>query len=159
MKAAIVNPYLDTLGGGERYTLSFAKVLLKLGYEVDIEWKMDLKTGEGGDVSTFPKKIQYPLSLELFKKRFGIDLKGARFVESVKRGDGYDVCFWVSDGSVPTLLARRNFLHFQIPFTNVGGNTLINKIKFFRINKVICNSEFTKSFIDREYKEIGRAHV
>jgi hypothetical protein len=39
MRAAIYNPYLDTLGGGERYTLAVATTLFKNGYQVDIEWK------------------------------------------------------------------------------------------------------------------------
>lgn len=53
MKAAIYNPYLDTLGGGERYTLSFAKALLDKGYDVDIEWKS-------------------PGIIKLLEKRFGL---------------------------------------------------------------------------------------
>ena len=39
MKAAIFDPYLDTLGGGERYCLAFAEVLVGKGWEVDVEWK------------------------------------------------------------------------------------------------------------------------
>lgn len=132
MKAAIVNPYLDTLGGGERYTMSFAKVLKDEGYLVDIQWK-----DEG-----IAEKVE---------DRFGIDLEGMRFVDDVKRGDGYDVLFWVSDGSIPALKARKNFLHFQVPFQKVNGKSLMNRMKLFRINKVICNSYFTKSFIDKEY--------
>ena len=57
----------------------------------------------------------------------------------------------MSDGSIPTLRARKNLLHFQVPFTNVSGTSLINKFKLMRINKVICNSEFTKKIIDKEY--------
>lgn len=132
MRAAIHNPYLDTLGGGERYTMAFAAVLLKGGYRVDIEWK---------DASIGVK----------LEQRFGMDLKGLNFVSDIKRGDGYDVCFWLSDGSIPTLRARKNFLHFQHPFTAVNGRTLINKMKLFRVNKIICNSRFTKKFIDEEY--------
>lgn len=132
MKAAIFNPYLDTLGGGERYTLSFVKVLLDLGWKVDLEWK-------GQEIRT---KLE---------KRFGISLKGVDFVEDIKRGDGYDLCFWVSDGSIPLLRARRNFLHFQIPFHNIGANNLLNKMKLIRVDKIICNSHFTKKIIDREY--------
>jgi len=132
MKAAVYNPYLDTLGGGERYTISFAKVLEEEGYEVDVYWR----------------------SQEIRKKledRFGLNLKGINFVGDIKRGDGYDICFWVSDGSIPLLRARKNFLHFQIPFKDVNGRSLINKMKLFRINRVICNSYFTKSFIDEEF--------
>ncbi len=132
MRAGIFNPYLDTLGGGERYTLSFAKVLLDAGYKVDVEWK---------DASV-KKKLE---------SRFGIDLKEINFVNNIKRGDGYDICFWVSDGSIPTLLARKNFLHFQVPFRGVGGKSLLNKMKLFRINKIICNSDFTKKTIDEEF--------
>ena len=132
MRAAIFNPYLDTMGGGERYTMAYVTVLKELRFRVDIEWKS--------------KNIRRKL-----EDRFGIDLTGVNFVKDIKRGDGYEVCFWVSDGSIPTLVARKNFLHFQVPFHNVGGRTLLNRMKLFRIGKVICNSYFTKTFIDKEY--------
>ncbi|QQG47035.1 MAG: glycosyltransferase family 4 protein [Candidatus Woesebacteria bacterium] len=132
MKAAIYNPYLDTLGGGERYTIAVATTLEKLGYKVEIQWP---------NPEIGPK----------IEKRFGIKLKNVNFVEDIKRGDSYDVCFWVSDGSIPALKSRKNFLHFQIPFTHVNGITLLNKMKLFRIKKIICNSYFTKRFIDYEY--------
>jgi glycosyltransferase involved in cell wall biosynthesis len=132
MKAAIFNPYWDTLGGGEKYTISFAKVLLSKGYEVDIEWH---ETG----------------LLTKLQNRFGVNTEGIRVLPDVKRGDGYDVCFWVSDGSLPLLKARNNLLHFQVPFKDVGGKSLLNKMKLFRINKIICNSVFTKKIIDDEF--------
>lgn len=132
MKAAIFNPYLDSLGGGERYTMSFAKVLMEKGYSVDVEWK-------DGYIK------------EKLESRFGLDLTGLNFIESINRGDGYDLCFWVSDGSIPTLKSRKNILHFQVPFHDVKGKTLINKMKLFRINKIVCNSEFTKKVIDKEF--------
>ena len=39
MRAAIFNPYLDTLGGGERYSMAVAQALLLKGYTVNLEWK------------------------------------------------------------------------------------------------------------------------
>src|SRR3990167_4550510 len=132
MRAAIHNPYLDTLGGGERYTLSFARVLLSLGYEVFLEWND-------------------PSIIKKLETRFGMDLTALRTVGDIRRGDDYDLCFWVSDGSIPALRSRKNILHFQIPFHHTGGNNLLNKMKFFRVDKIICNSIFTKKFIDREY--------
>ncbi len=131
-KASIFNPYLDTLGGGERYTMAVATTLAKNGYEVDIEWKN-------------------PSIKQDLENRFGINLKDINFISDIKRGDGYDLCFWVGDGSIPTLHARKNFLHFQIPFQNVKGKSLLNKMKLFRVHKVICNSEFTKKIVDKEY--------
>lgn len=133
MRAAIYNPYFDTLGGGERYTLTFAKVLAEEGYDVDVEWK---------DAS-----IKEKLS-----NRFGLKLPtNLKIVDSVNRGEGYDLIFWVSDGSVPTLRATRNYIHFQFPFHDVNGSSLLNKMKLFRVNKIICNSAFTKNAIDKEY--------
>ena len=132
MKAAIINQYLDTLGGGERYTMSFALALDELGYQVDLEWSED-------DI------------LQRLEDRFDLKLKNTKVVKDIKKGEDYDVCFWVSDGSIPLLRARKNFLHFQMPFTNVDGKTLLNRMKMFRINKIICNSYFTKNFIDEEY--------
>jgi glycosyltransferase involved in cell wall biosynthesis len=131
MRAAIVNPYLDTLGGGERYTLTFAKVLQDRGWKVDIQW-------DNTDI------------LSKISTRFGI---GSKFtiVPNVDRGDGYDLCFWVSDGSIPLLKSKKNVLHFQVPFTNVNGTSLLNKMKLFRIDSIVVNSNFTKNFIDKEY--------
>lgn len=132
MKAAIYNPYLDSLGGGERYTISFAQALSKLGYEIKCQW---------ADESIRTK----------IEDRFGFKIPYIHFVRDIKRGDGYDICFWISDGSIPVLKARKNLLHFQIPFNKVGGRSLMNKMKLFRINKVVCNSYFTKKFIDTEF--------
>ncbi|KKQ46095.1 MAG: hypothetical protein US62_C0005G0018 [Candidatus Woesebacteria bacterium GW2011_GWA1_37_8] len=132
MRAAIYNPYLDTLGGGERYTLSFAKVLLNNGFDVNIFWK---------DSSILDK----------FEKRFGITLNGLKTIDDIKKGEGYDLCFWVSDGSIPILHSRNNILHFQFPFQNVSGRSLLNKMKLYRINHIVVNSLFTKNFIDKEY--------
>lgn len=132
-KAAIYNPYLDTLGGGEKYTLTFAKVLAEVGYDVDVEWK--------------DKNIKEKIS-----KRFGLKFpENIKIVESVNRGENYDLIFWVTDGSIPTLRATKNYLHFQVPFHDVNGSSLLNKMKLFRIEKIICNSRFTKNVIDKEY--------
>ncbi len=132
MKAAIYNPYLDTLGGGERYTMAVAQVLLKSGHDVHIEWK--------------DKSIQKKL-----EERFGIKLQGVSFVDDIKRGSNYDLCFWVSDGSIPLLSARTNFIHFQIPFKFHERGNLITRMKLLRIKKIICNSYFTKKFIDKSF--------
>lgn len=132
MRAAIYNPYLDTLGGGERYTMAVAQTLSKRGYLVDVQW-------------------HNPKIKKRLEERFGIRLKDVNFVKDIKRGDSYDVCFWLSDGSIPLLKSRKNLLHFQVPFQKVGGRSLFNKMKLFRIDRIICNSYFTKKFIDKEF--------
>lgn len=131
MKAAIYTPYLDTLGGGERYMLSAARVLSDNGWGVDIAGSTEL--------------------LHKAENRFGLDFKKIKAVSDINRGDGYDLCLWLSDGSIPSLRSRKNILHFQRPFYKVDGKSLINRMKFFRIAHVVVNSQFTKHWIDKEY--------
>jgi len=138
-KAGIYDPYLDTLGGGERYCLTLAEFLLNSGWEVDLFWeKEDLK--------------------EKIGERFQISLKRVNFVyipkkllKKVEIHRKYDLLFWLSDGSVPFMFAKKNILHFQIPFKNVGGKSFLNKFKLKLIDEIICNSQFTKEVIDGEF--------
>ncbi|MCJ7804814.1 glycosyltransferase family 4 protein [Patescibacteria group bacterium] len=140
-KAGFYNPYLNTLGGGERYTLTFADCLSKNGYQVDVFWDDEL----------IKRKI---------KERLGIKIEHLNFVSNIFKKGGkmgkkelrsYDLVFFLSDGSIPFLASKQNILHFQVPFHGVHGRSLLNRIKMMRISDVICNSFFTKKFIDREY--------
>lgn len=146
LKAAVYDPYLDTIGGGEVYTASVAECLLNSGYEVDI---------------LFPKASV----LTDIKKYLGIDLtasavnkEGYRLLQT--RGNlrakyqlsrGYNLFFYLSDGSIPFLFSQNNILHFQVPFTGKSGSSFHNRIKLINIDQVVVNSAFTKQFIDREY--------
>lgn len=132
MKALFYDPYLDTLGGGERYVLTCALGLVKLGWKVRLFW-------------TDPK------ILEKLGAQFGFDLSSIETTPDVKRGRGYDLVFWLSDGSIPYLMGKKNIVHFQSPFQGVGGRSFGNRVKFLKIDKVVVNSKFTKKFIDREY--------
>ncbi len=126
--AAIYNRTWDSLGGGERYSAAVAKLLEDAGYVVHIWWPEDLDT-------------------QIFD-RFGIELKTSQFLPLPKGHFlGFDLLFWVSDGSIPISLARKTLIHFQIPFTQVP---LADKLKA-RFYPAICNSYFTKSVIDQVY--------
>lgn len=132
MRAAIYDPYLDTFGGGERYAMSVARVLKKQGWDVCVVW-------------------DNPQILEKLGSHLGIDLSGVQVMPTIGRGVGFDLIFWLSDGSIPLLFGKKNILHFQTPFRNVGGKSLFNRLKLLKINTIVCNSNFTKSFIDKEY--------
>lgn len=135
MKAIIFNPYWDTLGGGERYTASFVQLLLSNNWQVDIYWSKNIAS-------------------EIFH-RFGVDIKDAKYVNT-KSAAGYDLAFYVSDGSLPTSLAHKTLIHLQYPFKNIGGHSLPNLIKS-RFYSFVVNSQFTKSFIDEEF--LVNSHV
>lgn len=134
MRAAVYNPYLDTAGGGERYTTAFIKFLLDSGWEVDVWWPQDVSVSLG--------------------KRFGIDISGANFVPFPHYYQlstlNYELVFWVSDGSIPVSLAKKTIIHMQIPAHWQGCGTLTNRFKI-RFYTVVCNSLFTKAVVDRVY--------
>jgi len=140
MKQALVfDPYIDTLGGGERYTLTFALGLQKNGYHVTLAWPSEKE-------------------LRLAENRFGLDLKGIEVSDEAFKKcanktnifdrfsftSKYDLIFWVSDGSLPFLFSKNNLVHLQVPFKKLGGNLLINKIKTLFIRKFVYNSIFTQ---------------
>ncbi len=56
----------------------------------------------------------------------------------------YDLIFFLSDGSIPSTLARYNILNFQAPFSHVA----MTPWKRTRYQTVICYSEFTKKLLD-----------
>jgi len=139
MKAGFFNPYLDTLGGGERYTLTLAEYLIKKGWQVDVF----------GYDPRIKKDLMAKFSLKIEGVNFVPGVKG--LLKRLKITRQYDLFFWLSDGSIPFLFSKNNLLHFQVPFHNVRGRSRLNQIKLKRINHLVCNSNFTKKFIDGEY--------
>jgi len=134
-QAGVYNPYWSTLGGGEKYTATVIEALLRSGYAVSI-YCTDQKLAQ---------KIY---------DRFSIDIHDATISKSSpSKLDQLklDLLFWVSDGSIPLMLSKKNVLHFQVPFHDVKGNQLANQLKLKTVHKILCNSQFTKSIIDNEF--------
>lgn len=133
-KVLIINPYWDTLGGGERYTASFARLMLDRGSQVEI---------------LCPRNYSDDLNT-----RFGINISGARWTGksyNPLNSSQYSLIFWVSDGSLPVSFSPNTIIHFQFPFRDIGGNYPVNFIKS-RFYRFVVNSHFTKSFIDPEFR-------
>jgi len=142
-KLGIYNPYLDTMGGGERYSLIVGKCLAEKGFQVDVFW----------DDKKIKKKLEEKLGIDLDKIRFSeyIFPSSKNFFLKWRKTREYDAFFYVSDGSIPFLFAKKNILHFQVPFKNVDGRSWFNKVKLRNIDRIVCNSFFTKKFIDKEF--------
>ncbi len=139
MKAGIFDPYLDTLGGGERYCLTVAEALLKRGWQVDIFWPNDL----------LRNKLQNKFNLSIEKLNFvAYSPYGKNLWQRKSFEKNYDFLFYLSDGSIPFMFGKNNILHFQVPFQDVLKRNFLNSQKLRRINKVVCNSLFTKNVID-----------
>ncbi len=138
MRIGIFDPYLDTLGGGEKYMLTAASCLSK-EHDVFVFWDQNI--------------------LETASKKFNIDLSRVNVVKNILeynlpakllKSRGFDAIFFLSDGSLP-FVDTKLFVHFQFPVEWVNANSFVNRKKIQRVEKVICNSRFTKEFIDKEF--------
>ena len=143
MKVAILDPYLDTLGGGERYLLSIAEYYSK-NHAVDIFWPdQSLRT-----------KI---------KQRFQMSISQVQFreyplnaIDRYSLFSQYDLFFYATDGSLFYSPAKKSILLIQSPAHIPNGGKLFTKIKMSSWNKVLCYSRFVKEIID---KKIGRKAI
>jgi len=148
VKIGIFDPYLDDLGGGEKYMMTIAQCLSRR-HEVFVFWD------NYKDVEVLLERFSLDLSGVCFTKN--IFTPGVPFLERVLKTRSYDVIILLSDGSIPFVLSKKLFLHFQQPMQHVSVHSFKSKLKFRRVNGIFCNSQFTKSFIDRAFHTI--AHV
>jgi glycosyltransferase involved in cell wall biosynthesis len=141
MRIGLYDPYLDTLGGGERYMLSAAAILSK-NHEVAIFWD---------DKSTL-QQAEKKLNLDLAKVTTtkNIFTTQTSFHSRLLATSKYDVIIYLSDGSIPWLTAKKNILLFQFP-VNWVKLSLSNKAKLTRINRIICYSDFVKHYLDKTF--------
>ena len=136
MRIGIFDPYLDDLGGGEKYMMTIAQCLSK-NNDVNIFWdnEEDIK----GLLERFSIDLSsVKLSRNIFARNYG-------FFKRLWQSRKYDVIILLSDGSLPFLLSKKTFIHIQQPLENIE-NGLKTRIKLSRINGIFCNSEYTKSF-------------
>lgn len=135
MKAGIYSPYLDVLGGGERYILSIAEALQD---DFDLYIFSDPKVAD---------KI---------RTAFGMDTSGWRFLSpdlvaqnsplgKLKITSGFNLFFYMTDGSIFASGAGKSFLIIQSP-VHLPESTLLNKIKM-RGWKILCYSSFMGKYI------------
>jgi glycosyltransferase involved in cell wall biosynthesis len=178
-KAAIYDPYLDTLGGGERYCLTVAEILLKNGYQVDLFWSGDQELISKAkdrfnldieNIKLVPDIFHlYPSNIDLIDdtsslKSISVNQpqdydaisKLKTIFNRLKKLSRYDLIFYLSDGSLPFLFSKINLLHVQVPFNHLPNNPfdkILRKVKINNYRHIICNSEFTQKFTKKSLPE------
>ncbi len=143
MKIGIYDPYLGTLSGGEKYMLTLGSCLAK-DNDVSIFWDQDKEE--------IKREAKRKLDIDLTDIKFTQNIFSASYPKAQRllQSKKYDLIVFLSDGSIPLVLTRL-MVHFQFPVEWVK-NSLKNRFKIGRIEKIICNSKFTKSFIDKKFK-------
>ena len=133
-KILIHSPYWHIGGGGERYVMTVAQCLSR-------EFMVSVDITDDKNLRLLEKNLELDLSKVMAVGK----------ITEVSKSKDYDGIFWLSDGSIPFLpFFNTKVIHFQAPFKNVNGKGLKNKLKLLG-TKVICNSEYTKKFIDKEF--------
>lgn len=144
-RALIVSPYLDHLGGGERYMLEAASALEKAGYQLFFAWE------NLAQVTHLTEMLGITLEDPQIDQKVLPHYFTPNNLSMFKVTRGYDLVFYMSDGSIPLLGGKKNFLHMQVPFHNIGGRSIKNKLKKLLLSGVVVNSRFTKKIVDQEY--------
>lgn len=145
--ALIYNPYFETLGGGERYALEVARALSK-NYKVAIAWN-DKKLLDKCKLRFGLKFENIVVDTDAYKVIKNGSILGKRTMMS-----DYEIAFFVSDGSLPFMFAKKNYLHFQVPFHQYKFG-IFDLLKFTNYKRIIVNSKFTEKVVRKVYKTIN----
>ena len=139
--AALYNPYLDTLGGGEKHILSILKVLESRGYQISIFWDHDLRKETANRLNVSFQNITFLPNI--FSKKHSI-------IEKLKALKSFDLFFYIPDGSYFFSSARRNYIFAMVPTKTILPHRLLDFIKIWNY-KWIANSPFTKKWFSEQH--------
>lgn len=151
MRICLYSPYLpDHFGGGEKHFFDTANALANKnkvyiairGENLSLERLAKIKKNyqerfpfRDGDL-TF---IATPLGTQ------------ARSIKKLLWTAHFDALYYVTDGSLFFSLARKNFLHIQIPFT-CKQKGLINRLKLANWLSKNANSFFTRGVVEKSWR-------
>ncbi len=145
MRIGIFDPYLDDLGGGEKYMMTIAECLSEK-HEVFVFW--DNKKDIDELLQRFSINLsRVSIAKNIFTREFG-------FLKRIFESRKYDAIIVLSDGSIPFLLSKKTFLHLQQPLNAIEKKKLKTRIKLSRVTAIFCNSEYTKSFNKGKFSKI-----
>ncbi len=142
MTIGIYSPYLDTLGGGERYMCTLAAVLSR-NHTVSLF----------GDHENMKDAVEERFGLDLSRVAYAKDIfTTSSLIERTTATRGYDAIIFLTDGSLPVSFAKKNILHIQVPlpsFQKPGWKTNL-------YSAVVFNSEFTRDSVHPSYQKKGQ---
>ncbi len=139
----IFDPYLNILGGGERFILTIAQGFASYA-NVDIFWNSENIRGR-------------------IKERFGMNLDNVHFRSFpnnfLKRTSflrNYAHFFYVTDGSLFLSCAQKSYVIIQSPSHVPCNDSWSDKLKLSTWSKLLCYSKFMASIIE---KKLGKSPI
>ncbi|MDO9027398.1 MAG: hypothetical protein Q7U68_00835, partial [Candidatus Roizmanbacteria bacterium] len=143
LKVGLYDPYLDTLGGGEKHILSILEVFAEQGYEVNIFWDKNL-TQEISNRFSFQSINRLKRLPNIFKQKRSL-FKTFETFQALKK---FDYFFYVTDGSYFFSGAKKNFIYAMIPDKKLYSLNLINRLKLINY-QFITHSLFTQKWLKK----------
>lgn len=143
MKVGIYDPYLNTLGGGEKYVLSIAE-FFKNQADVTVYW----------DDPQILKKAEERFGLDLNSIKLHKNIFGSKYnyLSRLTNTRDIDYFFYITDGSFQINLAGKNFPIIQYPIRDL--NIKLQRIKFRNLGAILCYSKFVKNSLDSSFENV-----
>ncbi|OGK16511.1 hypothetical protein A2690_04135 [Candidatus Roizmanbacteria bacterium RIFCSPHIGHO2_01_FULL_39_12b] len=135
-RVLIINPYLDTIGGGEEHILSMGKVLEDFEYEIFLAWS---------DPS-IEKTINDRLNISIKKINFITNFSKLSSIARLNLTSQFDYVIYATDGSYFFSGGKHNYIFSMYPKKDLYKNTFLNNLKL-RNFEFIANSEFTAKYL------------
>lgn len=140
IRVGVYDPFLDTLGGGEKHILSILEVFAEQGYEINIFWDKNLT-----------KEIKERFSLQSIDRSKwlpNIFKNNSSPLKTLQTLRAYDYFFYVTDGSYFFSSAKKNFIYAMVPDKKLYSLNLINRLKLINY-QFITHSLFTQKWLKK----------
>jgi len=149
-KTCFFSPYLSKMhaGGGEKHLLEIALVVAQKN-QVFIAIAQT-QTASLAEYREFYSRF-LGKNLSQLKFIWAPLFTNASFWQKLWWTGKFDQLFYVTDGSLFFSLARRNFLHIQIPLA-ISKNSLLDRLKLINWSLINVNSKFTKDVIEKYWR-------
>jgi glycosyltransferase involved in cell wall biosynthesis len=138
-KIGLYDPYLDVMGGGERFVLAILQLFERHGYQPVIYWDRDVSAQIKNTLNIQFKNITFKPCI------FGA---GSNQVNRLKELSTLDTLLCITDGSYFFSPAKHNYIHAMVPDHNLYKQTFLNRLKMSNW-KFITHSEFTKTYLKK----------
>lgn len=138
-KVAIVDPYLDVMGGGEKHILSIAQIFDESGFQIDLLWN------DKNIVTQIKDKLGLNFKNLTIVENFLID---QNLLDKLSRTNDYDFLLYVTDGSYFMSSANKNYVFAMYPKKELYETNLMNNLKLANY-EFIANSRYTADFLQK----------
>lgn len=139
LRIALYNPYLDTLGGGEKHILSIIKALSSDHSEPTIFWNENL---------TLPIYKRFNLQLPKTTSWISTNKLLGSSLKTMNTLRNYDYFFYVTDGSYFFSSAKKNYVYCMVPDPKLYRLNLVNRCKLLNY-KFISISDYVSEHLKK----------